>query len=125
MSKRQSVVVAVHDTNRGTLSSYVTGYIFSIYLTITAYLVVYNHLFSHLTLTILIVGLAFIQFIVQMVFFLHLGRETKPRWKLAVTLFMIMVVSILVGGSLWIMSNLSVRMTPQQENNYMNNQQGL
>jgi cytochrome o ubiquinol oxidase operon protein cyoD len=125
MSKQPSVVVAQHNADRGTLSSYVTGYIFSIYLTVTAYLVVYNHLFSHLTLTILIIGLAFVQFIVQIVFFMHLGRETKPRWKLAVMLFMIMVVLILVGGSLWIMSNLNVRMTPQQENNYMNNQQGL
>ena len=125
MTKHSSAVVAEHDTNRGTLASYVTGYIFSIYLTFTAYLVVYNHLFSHLTLTILIVSLALVQFVVQMVFFLHLARETKPRWKLAVTLFMMMVVLILVVGSLWIMSNLNVRMTPQEENQYMNNQQGL
>jgi cytochrome o ubiquinol oxidase subunit IV len=94
-------------------------------LTFAAYLMVYNHLFSNIVLTTVIVILALVQFIVQVVFFLHLGRETKPRWKLAVMLFMIMVVLILVGGSLWIMSNLTVRMTPQQENNYMNNQQGL
>ena len=125
MSQHDKVVVAQHDTNRGTLASYVTGYIFSIYLTFAAYLMVYNHLFSNIVLTTVIVILALVQFIIQVVFFLHLGRETKPRWKLAVMLFMIMVVVILVGGSLWIMSNLNVRMTPQQENNYMNNQQGL
>jgi cytochrome o ubiquinol oxidase operon protein cyoD len=125
MSQHDKVVVAQHDTNRGTLASYVTGYIFSIYLTFAAYLMVYNHLFSNIVLTTVIVILALVQFIIQVVFFLHLGRETKPRWKLAVMLFMIMVVLILVGGSLWIMSNLNVRMTPQQQNNYMNNQQGL
>jgi cytochrome o ubiquinol oxidase operon protein cyoD len=125
MSQHDKVVVAQHDTNRGTLASYVTGYIFSIYLTFAAYLMVYNHLFSNIVLTTVIVILALVQFIIQVVFFLHLGRETKPRWKLAVMMFMILVVSILVGGSLWIMSNLNVRMTPQQENNYMNNQQGL
>jgi cytochrome o ubiquinol oxidase operon protein cyoD len=125
MSKQDKVVVAQHDTNRGTLASYVTGYIFSIYLTFAAYLMVYNHLFSNIVLTTVIVILALVQFIVQVLFFLHLGRETKPRWKLAVMLFMIMVVLILVGGSLWIMSNLNTRMTPQQMNNYMNNQQGL
>ena len=65
------------------------------------------------------------QFVGQLIFFMHLGRETKPRWKLAVTLMMILVVSILVGGSLWIMSNLTYRMTPTQEENYMNNQQGI
>lgn len=125
MSKHDKVVVAQHDTSRGTLASYVTGYIFSIYLTFAAYLMVYNHLFSNSVLTAVIVILALVQFIIQVVFFLHLGRETKPRWKLGVMLFMIMVVLILVGGSLWIMSNLNYRMTPQQMNNYMNNQQGL
>lgn len=119
------VVVAHHDTARGTLASYVSGYIFSIYLTITAYLIVYNHLFSNTALTIFIVGLALIQFVGQLIFFMHLGKETKPRWKLAVTLCMIMVVLILVVGSLWIMSNLNYRMTIPQEENYMNNQQGL
>ena len=62
MSEHDRAVVAQHDTNRGTLASYVSGYIFSIYLTFAAYLVVYNHLFSHLTLTILIVALALVQF---------------------------------------------------------------
>jgi cytochrome o ubiquinol oxidase operon protein cyoD len=125
MSEHQRAIVAQHDSGRGTLAAYVTGYIFSLYLTFTAYLVVYNHLFSHLALTILIVALALVQFVVQMVFFLHLGRETRPRWKLAVMLFMVMVVLILVIGSLWIMSNLNSRMTPQQMNTYMNTQQGL
>lgn len=125
MSEQTRATVAHHDPSRGTLASYVTGYIFSVYLTVTAYLLVYNHLLRHTLLTIVIVGLALIQFLVQMVFFLHLGRETKPRWKLVVMLFMITIVLILVIGSLWIMSNLNYRMTPEQMNTYMQNQQGL
>src|ERR1035437_895088 len=112
MSDHTHVIVAHHDTARGTLASYVTGYIFSVYLTFAAYLAVYNHLFKHLVLTGVIVGLALVQFIVQLVFFLHLGRETKPRWRLAVLIFMIIIVLILVVGSLWIMSNLNYHMTP-------------
>lgn len=125
MSARPQVIVAHHDTGRGTLASYVSGYIFSVYLTIAAYLAVYNHLFSNTALLIIIVALAIVQFLVQLVFFLHLGRETRPRWKLAVLLFMLLVVMILVFGSLWIMSSLNYRMTPAQMNQYMNNQQGL
>jgi cytochrome o ubiquinol oxidase operon protein cyoD len=125
MTKPRRAVVVYHNTERNSLATYVTGYIFSIYLTASAYLIVYNHLFSHLILTISIIGLALIQFIVQMVFFLHLGKETKPRWKLGVMLMMILIVLILVGGSLWIMTNLTNRMSPTQENNYMNDQQGL
>lgn len=125
MSEHSRVIVGKHDTARGTLASYVAGYIFSIYLTITAYLVIYNHLFSNTTLAVIIVGLALVQFVGQLIFFMHLGKETKPRWKLVVTLCMIMVVSILVGGSLWIMTSLRYNMTPTQQQNYMNNQQGL
>jgi cytochrome o ubiquinol oxidase subunit IV len=59
------------------------------------------------------------------VFFLHLGRETRPRWKLAVFLFMLGVILILVFGSLWIMTNLNYRMMPKQMVQYMNSQAGL
>ncbi|MFI5270878.1 MAG: cytochrome o ubiquinol oxidase subunit IV [Candidatus Saccharimonadales bacterium] len=112
-------------TEKGTLASYVTGFIFSVYLTVTAYLAVYNHAFSTFRLTAFIIVLAVVQFVVQMVFFLHIGKERKPRWKFVVMLFMIVVLLILVLGSLWIMSNLNYRMTPEQMNNYMRNQQGL
>jgi cytochrome o ubiquinol oxidase operon protein cyoD len=125
MSGQKKMVVAHHESSSSTLATYVTGYIFSVYLTVTAYLLVYNHSFSHIVLLSAIIALALIQFIVQIVFFLHLGRETRPRWKLAVLIMMIVVVLILVVGSLWIMQNLNVRMTPQQENNYMNSQQGI
>jgi len=37
---------------------------------------------------------------------------------------MILVVMILVGGSLWIMKNLNYRMTPEQMNQYMIDQNG-
>jgi cytochrome o ubiquinol oxidase operon protein cyoD len=125
MSEHKSIIVAEHNSERSSLASYVTGYIFSVYLTLAAYLMVYNHWYKRTLLLILIVGLALVQFIVQLVFFMHLGRETKPRWKLAVLIGMIGVVLILVVGSLWIMSNLSYRMTPKQMNTYMLNQQGL
>ena len=119
------MIVSSHDTDRGTPRMYVTGFASSLVLTVTAYLFVTHHALSRRVLIGAIVALALVQFLVQLVFFLHLGRETKPRWKLAVFLFMIMVVLILVFGSLWIMTNLNYRMTPAQINTYMNNQSGL
>lgn len=125
MSKQPTVIVSPHDTDRGTLRTYTVGFVSSIVLTLTAYLLVTHRALSHTILIGAVVVLALIQFLVQVVFFLHLGRETKPRWKLAVFLFMMMVVLILVFGSLWIMNNLNYRMTPEQMNNYMNSQAGL
>jgi cytochrome o ubiquinol oxidase operon protein cyoD len=109
-----------------TFKSYVRGYVASLCLTLTAYLLVAHHALStKWMLVALVIGLALTQFLVQLVFFLHLGKETKPRWKLVVFLFMIMVVCILVFGSLWIMNNLNYRMTPAQVNQYMNSQDNL
>lgn len=113
------------ERRHGTLMSYVSGYVLSLYLTVTAYLIVAHHLFSNHRLVVSVVGLALIQFVVQLLFFLHLGQETKPRWKLLVLLFMLAIVSILVFGSLWIMNNLNYRMTPVQVNSYMKSQDAL
>ena len=125
MSNRPNVTVAEHETDRGTLRTYVIGFVASIVLTLGAYLLVAHHLLSRRLLIAAVIGLALVQFLVQLLFFLHLGRESKPRWKLMVALFMVMVVLILVFGSLWIMTNLNYRMSPEQINTYMNNQAGL
>jgi cytochrome o ubiquinol oxidase operon protein cyoD len=108
----------------GTFRTYLVGFLWSLVLTFAAYDLVIHHTLSATPLVAAIIGLALVQFVIQLVFFLHLGRETKPRWKLFVFFFMIMVVLILVLGSLWIMHNLNYRMTPQQVNSYMNNQGG-
>lgn len=125
MTNHTKAVVAQHETDRGTLRTYITGFVASIALTVTAYLLVSHHSLSRRALIAAVTGLALVQFLVQMLFFLHLGRETKPRWKLLVALFMAMVVLILVFGSLWIMTNLNYRMTPGQINTYMKSQAGL
>ena len=132
MATRDTTTTIVNPQyNHATLRSYITGFLFSIMLTLVAYLFVVNHAnmympaFTQDLIIGIILALALAQFTVQLVFFLHLGKETKPRWKLVVFLFMIGIVVIIVGGSLWIMSNLNYRMTPQQIDTYMNNQDGL
>jgi cytochrome o ubiquinol oxidase operon protein cyoD len=118
-------IVSEHSREYGTLKSYASGFILSIVLTITAYLLVTHHTYSDRhTILVIIVGLALLQFIGQLLFFLHLGKETKPRWKLFVLLFMLLVVFILVFGSLWIMDNLNYHMSSEQINTYLNNQGG-
>ena len=107
----------------GALPSYISGFILSILLTIGAYVAVTQHTFTGVVLIAMIVGLAIAQVLIQLFFFLHLGRETRPRWKLAVLLFMLVVLGILVFGSLWIMQNLNYNMmSPEQMNVYMINQ---
>lgn len=130
MQKDQSPVHASHDSPHATLGLYINGFILSIFFTLFAYGLVEDHIrsghtvFTHPFLIGATAILALAQFFAQMYFFLHLGSETRPRWKLLVLFFMILVVLIVVAGSIWIMYNLNYRMTPQQINTYMLNQNG-
>lgn len=105
----------MREEERGTILTYTTGFVLSVLLTLSAYVAVVRHLFAGWQLTGALVALGILQLLVQLVFFLHLGRETRPRWKLAVFAGMLIVLFILVFGSLWIMNNLNYHMmTPQQ-----------
>lgn len=96
---------------------YIVGFVSSILLTIAAFMVVNLHISTdHQTLSDqMVIGilmiLAVIQLFVQLFFFLHLGKESKPRLNLMAFLFMTLVVGIIVLGSLWIMKNLDYNMS--------------
>jgi cytochrome o ubiquinol oxidase operon protein cyoD len=107
--------------------TYVVGFIFSIIITLAAYLLAIHQLFSFRTAAIVILVLACLQFFVQITCFLHLGREAGSRDRLALLACAIVIVFILVSGSLWIMFNLNGRMMPstEQMEQYMNDQTGI
>ena len=92
-----------------------------------AYGIVVYQVFSVWTAVLVISTLAFIQLIVQLVFFLHLGAESHPRWKLLTLLSTVFLLVIIVGGSIWIMFDLDSRMmmSPEDMIKYMNRQTGL
>lgn len=96
--------------------SYLIGFGLSLGLTLLAYVAVTNDWFARRGLLAFISCLALAQFFVQMVFFLHLGKESRPRWKLAVFGFMTLIVMIVVVGSLWIMANLDYHRADSHEN---------
>ena len=93
----------------GTLRSYVIGFILSLVLTAASFLLVAAKLLTGKVLIGTIVALALIQAIFQLLYFLHLGQEAKPRWETLVFYFMGIVLLIIVLGSLWIMYDLDDR----------------
>jgi cytochrome o ubiquinol oxidase subunit IV len=114
------------DAENHKFKTYVSGYFLSVCLTLTAYFLVVKRTSSDYTFVmIVIILLAFLQFLVQLAYFLHISIHSRERWRLMVLAFMVVVVSILVFGSLWIMSNLNYRMTPTEINNYMQDQDSL
>lgn len=103
--------------HKGLLKSYIIGFILSIVLTLAAYYPVWLHatsnhaMFSHVMLMWFITILAFIQLLIQLLFFLHLGQESKPRWKLAMLISFFGIVLIVVIASIWIMQHLNYNMS--------------
>lgn len=125
MNENSRTIVAAHETEELSYGKYIAGFVSSVVLTSMAYLLAtHSHANKRVLVGVLAV-MAVVQFIVQLVFFLHIGEERNPRWKLLVLGFMLSVVLILVVGSLWIMNNLNYRMTPQQMQQYLKSQDAL
>ena len=93
----------------GTLKAYAIGFIASLILTGLSFGLVITNAFSRPVLGYTIIGLAIIQAVIQLLFFLHVGQEAKPRWETLVFYFMVLVLVIIVIGSLWIMFDLNNR----------------
>lgn len=83
------------------------GFILSLLCTVLAYLLVRQGFFNSMTRVALVIGLGFVQTCAQLVFFFHLGAEEKPRWNIMMFGFMLLVVFLVIGGSIWIMYNLN------------------
>lgn len=108
----------------GSFATYVTGFVLSIVLTFIPYALIVNQTLTGWTVVLVIMAFAVAQLIVQLVFFLHLGRESGPKWNTMAFYFMVMVVLVVVGGSLWIMKNLDYNMDTSHSSGQTTNLQG-
>lgn len=84
----------------------------SLIFTFIPYYLVTEHVVSGNMLLATILGFAMLQMIIQLVFFLHLGREKSPHWQLLFLISTVGLILVVVGGSLWIMHHLHYNMTP-------------
>lgn len=94
----------------GTLKSYLIGFAASIVLTSLSFGLVVTEFLLGSTLIYTLIGLAALQTIVQLIFFLHIGQEAEPRWETFIFCFTVLILLIIVIGSLWIMNDLDGRM---------------
>jgi cytochrome o ubiquinol oxidase operon protein cyoD len=94
----------------GTFKAYVIGFTASLLLTSISFFITATQVVSGNALLYTLVGLAIVQAILQLIFFLHLGQEDKPRWESVIFSFMVLILLIISLGSLWIMNDLNSRM---------------
>jgi cytochrome o ubiquinol oxidase operon protein cyoD len=96
-----------------TLRAYVTGFVLALVLTLIPFaLVIAGGLPERAVVTVIVVaGIA--QILVHLHYFLHLDLSVRQRWKLLTLVFTAVILVIMIGGTIWIMLNLSAAMLPQ------------
>lgn len=93
------------------LSMYITGMILCMILILISFMTVMYTTLSKKTLLAIIFVSTFIQFIVQVIFFLRLNaKNEQSQMNLMSFLFTILILVVLIGGSLWILWSLDYRM---------------
>lgn len=100
----------MHSTS---LASRVIGFVASLLLTLTAFLIFFCPSFFHLemkTNIIIIFILAVLQSTAQSIFFLNVLSEKGTRWNLVVFASTISVVVIIIVFSIWVMNHLNYNM---------------
>jgi cytochrome o ubiquinol oxidase subunit IV len=96
--------------SRGTLTTYLTGFILALILTAIPFAFVMSGAFSPAATILAIFGAGVVQVVVHLHYFLHLDFSEASRGNLAALLFTIVILTLFVGGSLWIMWTLNYRM---------------
>lgn len=99
----------LQDEARHDFRAYVWGVGLALLLTVVPFALVQWMAVPRLPLLIVIGVFALVQMIVHFRFFLHIGFRHK-REDLQLILFSTLLLIIMVGGTIWIMASLALRM---------------
>ncbi|MBD8890382.1 cytochrome o ubiquinol oxidase subunit IV [Roseibium litorale] len=92
------------------LQRYLTGFVLAVLLTAIPFAAVALQLLSSGAALALIAVCAVIQVIVHLYYFLHIDFKSTPTANMFFLIFAAILIFLMVGGSLWIMSDLHHRM---------------
>lgn len=92
-----------------TLKLYLSGFAICLVLTALSFSLAAFEVFRTDLLIGSLIFLAIVQAGVQLAFFMHFGKESKPRWMMLVFYFMVVILLIVVLLTLWIISDLNHR----------------
>jgi cytochrome o ubiquinol oxidase operon protein cyoD len=97
------------------LVGYVIGLGLAILLTATSFFVAGTDLVWEPSIPVALVVLAIAQMGVHVVFFLHITTGPDNTNNVMALAFGLLIVFLVVGGSLWIMSNMNHNMMPMEQ----------
>lgn len=106
---------AMH-AGHGSLRGYLTGFVLAAILTVIPFWLVMGNVIESREMTIFIVlGLAAVQIVVHMIYFLHLDTRSEGGWNMLAFLFTAILVLIVLGASIWVMFEENHYMMPTME----------
>jgi len=96
--------------SHGSFGSYTIGFVLAVILTVAAFALVMTGTLTGSNALFAISGLALVQIIVHLIFFLHMNGSSAQRWNVTAFAFTVLTAVIVVGGTLWVMHNVSMNM---------------
>ncbi|ASV85427.1 MULTISPECIES: cytochrome o ubiquinol oxidase subunit IV [Ochrobactrum] len=105
-----------HETHdqaaHGSLKSYLIGLALAIILTIVPFMLAMNGYFTPATTAAIVIGMAAVQIVVHLVYFLHLDPKSENGWNILALIFTVIILAIVLAGSIWVMHHLDTNMMP-------------
>jgi cytochrome o ubiquinol oxidase subunit IV len=112
-------------TEHSTLEAYIVGFVLSLIFTFIPYYLVVSKTVTGTTLLLTILGFGLLQMLVQVFFFLHLGRGPKPFYNVVFFGATVGAILVVVGGSVVIIDNLHYNMAPADQVKKLVNDEGI
>ncbi|WP_375056790.1 cytochrome o ubiquinol oxidase subunit IV [Zobellella sp. DQSA1] len=99
-----------HDAGHGSVKSYLSGFVWSVILTAIPFWAVMTESLSMGATLAVVVGLAVVQLVVHLKYFLHLDFSPGGRDNTVAFLFTVLVIVMVVGLSVWIILSANAMM---------------
>ena len=109
-----------HDDHGGashsTFKGYMTGFVLAVILTVIPFWLVIGKVFPNSSTTALVIlGIAAVQIVVHMIYFLHMNTRSEGGWSLLALAFTVVLLVIMLAGSIWVMYHLNTNMMPSMQ----------
>lgn len=103
-----------HDDHaHGSFGSYMIGFGLSVILTAIPFWLVMSGALGDPRMTgFVIMGLAAVQVVVHMIYFLHMNTRVEGGWSFMAMMLTLVLVIITFSGSMWVMYHLNANMMP-------------
>ncbi|EZP51761.1 MULTISPECIES: cytochrome o ubiquinol oxidase subunit IV [Sphingomonas] len=97
----------------GSRKDYLIGFVLSVILTAIPFGLVMSGVIADPRITAgIIMVFALVQIVVHMIYFLHMNAKSEQGWTLMALIFTIIVLTICLAGSMWVMYHMNLNMMP-------------